>query len=216
MKLYIDCHMVKPKMVYVSNSTEIGTVYNKDELKQIYETCKEYGLYLFLDGARLPIALTSSENDMTIKDIAHYTDVFYLGGAKNGLPVGEMLIIKNKEINEHFKYHLKNQGGMVSKGFFLSYMFKEYLENDFYLELASIANRTAEYLKNEFSKLGVEIVYPNATNQIFVRLDNNKIDELSEKFDFEMWEKGSEKSVIRLVTSWSSRIEDCDELLKYI
>lgn len=216
MTLYSDCHMVKPKMVYVSNSTEIGTVYNKEELKQIYEVCKENNLYLFLDGARLPIALTSDENDMTIEDIAKYTDVFYLGGAKNGLPLGEMLIIKDKGINENFKYHLKNRGGMVSKGFFLSYMFDEYIKNDFYLELALIANNSAKYLKDKFREIGVEIVYPNATNQIFVRLDNQKIEELLRKFDFEMWEKGSEKSVVRFVTSWSTKIEDCDKLLKEI
>lgn len=216
MATYADCHMVKPGMVYISNSTEIGTIYNKCELASLYETCKKHGLYLFLDGARLPIALTTNESDMTIKDIAEYTDIFCIGGAKNGLPVGEMIIVKNKEINNNFKYHIKNRGGMVNKGFFLAYMFSEYLKDDFYLELAKNANQCALYLKEQLIEKNIEILYNNPTNQIFVRLDNSKIEQLSKDYDFEMWEQGKSKSVIRLVTSFITTKEACDSLLSDI
>lgn len=216
MNNYLDCHMVKPGLVYISNSTEIGTIYYKEELKSLYEACHKYGLYLFLDGARLPIALTTTESDMTLKDICKYTDAFYLGGAKNGLPVGEMLVVKNKDINENFKYHIKNRGAMVNKGFFLAYMFLEYLKDDLYLKLAKNSNDMAKYLKDELIKKGVEVVYLNPTNQIFVRLENSIINSLNDKYDFEMWERGKDKSVIRLVTSWNTTKESCEELIKDI
>ena len=216
MATYADCHMLKPGMVYISNSTEIGTIYKKSELVSLYETCKKYGIYLFLDGARLPIALTTSESDMTLKDIAENTDIFYLGGAKNGLPVGEMIVVKNKEINENFKYHIKNRGGMVNKGFFLGYMFTEYLKDDFYLKLAENANKYALYLKEELLKKNIEILYNNPTNQIFVKLNNNQIEKLSNDYDFEMWERGESESVIRLVTSFVTTKEACDSLISDI
>ncbi len=216
MNNYTDCHLVLPRMVYISNSTEIGTIYNKEELSTLYATCKKYGLYLFLDGARLPIALTSSDNDMSIIDITEYTDIYYIGGAKNGLPLGEMIVIKDKKINENFKYHIKNRGAMVSKGFFLSYMFIEYLKDNFYLELAQNSNDMARYLRNKLIEKNIEIVYPNNTNQIFVRLTNEKIKELLKKFDFEIWETGDEYTVVRLVTSWNTNKDLCDYLIEDI
>lgn len=176
MNVYNEVHRVFPKVVYISNSTEIGTVYTKQELMELYNTCKKYGLYLFLDGARLPIALTTKHTDLTLKDIYDYTDVFYISGTKNGMPLGEMIVIKNDEINDNFKYHLKNQGAMVSKTFTLSYMFMEYFKDDFYLSLAKNANELAGYLREQFISLNINIKYPNDTNQIFIELDNKIIE----------------------------------------
>ncbi len=213
MKVYNEVHRVHPKAVYISNSTEIGTVYTKKELVEIYACCKKYGLYLYLDGARLPIALTSKSNDITLKDIYDYTDVFYISGTKNGMPLGEILIIKDEDINEKFKYHLKNQGGMVSKTFTLSYMFLEYFKDDFYLTLAKNANDNAEYLRNKFKELNINIVYPNDTNQIFIELEKSVVEKISEDYDFEIWERLESTIIIRIVTTFNTTIESCNELI---
>lgn len=214
MNIHNEVHRVLPRVVYISNSTEVGTIYKKEELMDLYHTCKQYGLYLFLDGARLPIALTSSANDLTLKDIYNYTDVFYISGTKNGMPLGEMVVVKNELINSNFLYHLKNQGGMVSKTFTLSYMFKEYLKDDFYLELARNANKMAEYLKEELIKLNVNIKYLNDTNQIFVELNNDIIDTLSKEYDFEIWEQLTNTTVIRLVTCFNTTLDGCNMLIE--
>ncbi|MBR2891274.1 MAG: threonine aldolase [Bacilli bacterium] len=214
MNIHNEVHRVLPRVVYISNSTEVGTIYKKEELMDLYHTCKQYGLYLFLDGARLPIALTSSANDLNLKDIYNYTDVFYISGTKNGMPLGEMVVVKNELINSNFLYHLKNQGGMVSKTFTLSYMFKEYLKDDFYLELARNANKMAEYLKEELIKLNVNIKYLNDTNQIFVELNNDIIDTLSKEYDFEVWESNSNSTVIRLVTCFNTTLDGCNMLIE--
>lgn len=213
LKLYNNPHMVKIKAVYISNSTEIGSIYTKKELVELYEVCKENELYLFLDGARLPIALSAKTNDLTLEDVCKYTDAFYIGGTKNGMPYGEMLVIKNKDINEDFAYHLKNKGGMLSKAFVLAYMFEAYFENDLYLCLAKNSNSMADYLREKLNEIGIDIVYPNDTNQIFIKIENSLIEKISEKYDFEMWEEGSEKSIIRLVTTFNTEKRICDELL---
>lgn len=210
---YADCHMVKPKMVYISNSTEIGTIYNKEELRKLYEVCKKYELYLFLDGARLPIALTSHENDLTIQDIAKYTDAFYLGGTKNGMPLGELLILKHQDMKKDFRYHLKNKGGMLSKSYFLAYLFNAYLKDDFYLKLASYTNNMARYLVEKLNSIGVKIEYPNPTNQIFCILNDEMLNKIKNDYDFEIWEKRGKETIIRLVTSWCTTRESIDDLI---
>lgn len=210
---YADCHMVKPSMVYISNSTEIGTVYNKEELINLYNVCKKYNLYLFLDGARLPVALTCEENDMTIEDIAAYTDAFYLGGTKNGMPLGELLVLKHPDMKKDFKYHLKNKGGMLSKSYFLSYMFNAYLKDNFYLNIASKTNEFANYLRSKLTKVGIEIVYPNPTNQIFCSLNDEQLNKIEKDYDFEVWEKRDSGTVIRLVTSWCTTKQAIDDLI---
>lgn len=213
MNVYNEVHRVFPKVVYISNSTEIGTVYTKKELMELYNTCKKYGLYLFLDGARLPIALTTKNTALTLKDIYDYTDVFYISGTKNGMPLGEMIVIKNDEINDNFKYHLKNQGAMVSKTFTLSYMFMEYFKDDFYLSLAKNANELAGYLREQFISLNINIKYPNDTNQIFIELDNKIIDKIKKDYEFEIWEKLKDTTIIRIVTSFNTTIEGCKLLI---
>ena len=100
-------HTVQPKMVYISNPTEIGTIYKKAELEAIYDVCKERGLYLFLDGARLGYGLTCRENDLTLADVAALTDVFYIGGTKVGALFGEAVVITNEELKRDFRYNMK-------------------------------------------------------------------------------------------------------------
>lgn len=214
MHTYIDCHMVKPKVVYISNATEIGTIYQKEELKRLYKVCRQYHLFLFMDGARLPIALTSKENDLSLKEIADWTDAFYLGGTKNGLPYGEMLFIKDKELDIDFRYHLKNKGAMFAKTFVLSLLFDTYMENDFYLQLANHANFMAEYLRKGLKQSKVEFAYENSTNQLFIVLENRVVEKLEKYYDFEIWKKDKEKSTIRLVTSWNTSQQSCEAFLQ--
>ena len=204
--------MVYPKLVYFSNSTEIGTSYTKSELEEIYSCCKKLGLYVFIDGARLSQALVAE--GITLKDMVDNSDVFYLGGTKNGLPYGEMIIIKNEEIYENFYYHLKNKGAMLAKTFVVSMMFNKLLENDLYLKNAKHANKMSQKLKEELIKLNVEICFPNKTNQLFIKLSKEVINKLSTMYAFEVWEDCGDSQIIRLVTSWATKEEMVDEFIK--
>ncbi len=213
-KLHTDCHMVYPKLVYFSNSTEVGTTYTKEELEDIYSCCKKLGLYVFIDGARLSQALVAE--GISLKDMVDNSDVFYLGGTKNGLPYGEMIVIKDKDIYENFHYHLKNKGAMLAKTFVVSMMFNKLLENDLYLKNAENANKMSQKLKEELIKLNVEICYPNKTNQLFIKLPKNSVDKLAKIYAFEEWEDLGNTKIIRLVTSWATKEEAIDEFIKDI
>lgn len=116
-------HMVQPKMVYISNPTEVGTIYSKAELTALSETCHKYGLYLFLDGARLGYGLAAPDNDLTLPEIAALCDVFYIGGTKVGALFGEAVVIKNPELAQDFRYLIKQNGGMLAKGRLLGLQF---------------------------------------------------------------------------------------------
>ena len=212
-------HQVKQKLVYISNSTEIGTIYTKKELQNLSEFCKEKGLYLFMDGARLGHALTADSNDLTLEDVAKLTDVFYLGGTKNGALIGEAIVINNPVLQEEFGFHLKQKGAMLAKGRLLGMQFQELLKDDLYWELARHANVEAQKINDAFKELGSEFLAETQTNQIFPILDNDKIEKLSENFDFYVWKKINEtQSAIRIITSWATynAVTDnfCNEILK--
>lgn len=210
-KLHSDCHMVYPKLVYFSNSTEVGTSYTKKELEEIYSCCKKLGLYVFIDGARLSQALIAE--GLTLKDIVDNSDVFYLGGTKNGLPYGEMIVIKDEDIYQNFHYHLKNRGAMLAKTYVVSMMFNRLLEDDLYLINAKNANNLCQELKKELLKLNVEICFPNKTNQLFIKLPKKTINELSTLYAFEVWEDLGDSQIIRIVTSWATNKEIIKEFI---
>lgn len=212
-------HQVKQKLVYISNSTEIGTIYSKNELENLSNFCKEKNLYLFMDGARLGHALTCETNDLTLEDVAKLTDVFYLGGTKNGALIGEAIVINNQNLQEEFGFHLKQKGAMLAKGRLLGIQFQELLKDDLYWDLAKHANSQAMKLKAAFKEIGCDFLAETYTNQIFPILENSQIEKLAEKFDFYVWRKlSSEKSAIRIITSWATEngvVEDfCEEILK--
>lgn len=202
-----DEHMVVPRMVYISNSTEIGTIYKKAELKAIYEKCQELGLYLFIDGARLGVALTAEENDLTLADVARLSDLFYIGGTKNGAMLGEALVIVNPAIKKNLRNTLKQNGGMLAKGYLIGLQFEALFADDLFFKLAAHANKMALALKAGLKRLNVEFAYDSPTNQQFIVLENRIVQELLEKYDFEIWEEGEEKTTIRLVTSWATKQE---------
>ena len=212
-----DEHMVKPKMVYVSNSTEIGTIYYKEELKKISDCCKELNLYLYLDGARLGSALTAEGNDLTLADIANLTDAFYIGGTKNGALFGEAIVLINPELQREFRYSIKQHGGMLAKGRLLGIQFNELFTDDLFFKAGTHANRMAIKLKNGFAACGVEFLTDSVTNQQFPILTKEEIVALEQEFLFENNGKTEEnKYAIRFCTSWATKEEAVERLLEVV
>ncbi len=179
-----DEHMVQPKLVYISNSTELGTLYTKAELIDLHDCCKRNKLLLYLDGARLGSALVAEESDLTLADIAKLVDAFYIGGTKNGALFGEALVICNDELKEDFRYFIKQKGGLLAKGRLLGIQFEELFRDDLYFELAKHANKMALMLKAAIVDEGYKFLTESFTNQQFPILPNNLIEKLSEKYSF--------------------------------
>ena len=203
-----DEHLVKPKLVYISQSTELGTIYKKQELQEISTFCKKNNLILFLDGARLGTALTSSCSDLSFKEIADLVDMFYIGGTKNGALLGEALVICNDTLKENFKYFLKQRGALLAKGRVLGLQFRELFKDDLFLKIAINSNLMAETLKQGIVAKGYKFWVKPETNQIFPILENKLIEKLQNKYEFYIWTKiDQSKSAIRLVTSWDTDIE---------
>jgi threonine aldolase len=202
---HTDEHMVKPKLVYISNPTEIGSVYKKQELKDLSECCKTYNLILYLDGARLGSALCSKGNDIELSDLPKLTDAFYIGGTKNGALMGEALVISTDFLKEDFRFHIKQKGGLLAKGRLIGIQFLELFKDDLYFDLAKYANSMAQLLKNGISNCGSGFLIESSTNQIFPILPNKIIEKLKEKYSFYIWQEIDEdNSAIRLVTSWAT------------
>ncbi len=211
---HTDEHMVKPKLVFISNSTEIGTVYKKNELQKISDFCKTNNLFLYLDGARLGSALTSSENDMTIEELSAMVDVFYIGGTKNGALFGEAIVINNDKLKNNFRFHMKQRGALLAKGRLFGIMFRELLKNDLYFEIAKHANLMADKIRKTLVELNYQFLTPTTSNQIFPILPNSVIEKLSEKYEFYVWKKYDDiSSSIRLVTSWATKDEAVEKFI---
>jgi threonine aldolase len=203
---HTDEHMVKPKLVYLSNSTEIGSIYKKDELEQLSSFCKENNLLLFIDGARLGSALCSNENDLTLSDLGRLADAFYIGGTKNGALLGEALVICKDSLKEDFRFQMKQKGALMAKGRVLGIQFLELFKDNLYFDLAMHANKMANLLDNHITSLGYKFLTNSTTNQLFPIFPNQIIDKLEEKYSFNIWSKIDDyNSSIRLVTSWATR-----------
>lgn len=202
---HTDEHMVKPRLVYISNSTEIGTVYTKDELVSISQFCKENNLLLYMDGARLGSALCCEGVELELSDIPGLVDAFYIGGTKNGALLGEALVICNPSLNEDFRYFIKQKGGLLAKGRVLGIQFLELFRDDLYFDLARHANEMAHILRDGISKAGYSFLTDSPSNQIFPILPNRVIEKLRVKYLFELWSKiDGNNSAVRLVTSWAT------------
>ncbi|MFD3156929.1 threonine aldolase family protein [Haloimpatiens sp. FM7330] len=202
---HIDEHAVKPKLVYISNPTELGTIYTKEELKNLSEFCNSNNLILYADGARLGSAICVKEANLTLSDMCKFTDAFFIGGTKNGALLGEALIIKNENLKEDFRYHIKQKGALLAKGRLLGIQFEELFRDNLYFELANHANEMANILTKGLKEANCKFLINSPTNQIFPILNNKIIKKLQEKFSFYIWEKVDDKnSAVRLVTSWST------------
>ena len=206
-------HMVQPKMVYISNPTEWGTLYSLAELEDLSSVCRELGLYLFMDGARLGYGLTARENDVTMADLARLCDVFYIGGTKCGALFGEAVVITHPLLNEDFRYIMKQRGGMLAKGRLLGIQFSALMEEDLYLRICGRANGLADQIRDTLSELGYKLFMPGCTNQIFPILPNALLDELKKHYVYsEMQPVDNDCRVVRFCTSWATTQENVDAL----
>ena len=217
MKEFDDEHTVLPRMVYISQPTEIGSIYFKEEVEAIREKCNQHNLYLYLDGARLGSALTSKYNDLSIQDIARLCDAFYIGGTKNGALLGEALVILNPAIDDHYRWMIKRQNGMLAKGRLIGVQFEAFFEGGedcLYFEIARHSNEMAERLKAGLESLGIGFYSESQTNQLFPILPASVVEALENDFFFYRWAPEEMGMIpVRFVTGWGTTEEDVDALL---
>lgn len=208
-------HIVQPKMVYISHPTEVGTLYTKAELEALHNTCKECGLYLFLDGARMGYGLMAEGTDVTLADIARFCDVFYIGGTKVGALFGEAVVITNPAMKADFRYCIKQKGGMLAKGRLLGVQFLELFKDGLYFEISKHAINMAMLLRDELRAKGYEFYMESVTNQQFIIVSDEKLAKIREKYGVTYMHRHDEThSVIRLCTSWATKEENVREFLK--
>ncbi|WP_286154528.1 threonine aldolase family protein [Thomasclavelia cocleata] len=211
---HIDEHMVQPKMVYISQTTEYGSVYTLNELKDIYHFCKANNLYLFVDGARLGSAL-ALENTPTLKDLVNYSDAFYIGGTKMGALFGECLVIINDQLKTDFRYNIKQRGAMLAKGRLLGVQFKELFSNNLYIEIGKHENLMADILRAGLKDFDMYVDSPS--NQVFPILPKKLIEKLKQDYSFIVMNQIDDNhNCIRLVTSWATQRKEVEEFIKEI
>lgn len=202
----------EPKLVYISNTTELGTVYTKAELTALRQVCDKWGLYLYCDGARLAAAMAVSDTDFA--DYAALCHAFTIGGTKNGLLFGEALVITDPKLQPSFRRCMKQQGAMLAKGRLLGVQYCAILEDDLYLRLAQQAAKTAKYLSDGLKALGIRMLIDSPSNQIFPVLPKTTVQALQQKVSFEHWSDVDEQhSCIRFVTAWHTTQEEVEALL---
>ena len=207
LKSHTDEHMVLPRAVYISNATETGTLYTKSELRALRDFCKEKGLYLYMDGARLGAALTAKENDISPAEVGSFCDAFYVGGGKNGLGIGEALILVNKDLQVHFRHHIKNKGAMLAKGYLLGIEFEEGFRDGLFFDIAKKENQQAIALYHIFLNHDYDLPKPQ-TNQVFCTFDDELAEALVKEFGCEVWQREEGKTMLRFVTSYATNEED--------
>ncbi len=206
-----DEHMVKPRLVYISNTTELGTVYNRHELEELSGFCRQNGLLLYMDGARLGSALCCPECGLTLSDIAALCDAFYIGGTKNGALLGEALVICSDFLKKDFRYYIKQKGALIAKGRVIGIQFYELFRGDLFFELARHANETAGILRSAIAEEGFSFFSDSPSNQIFPILPDALVNKLQKEYQFHIWSKTDARhTCIRLVTSWATPKEQAE------
>jgi threonine aldolase len=214
---HTDEHMVKPKLLYISQTTELGTVYTKIELAELRQVCDALGLYFYIDGARLGYALSSYFCDFQLNELAGLADAFYIGGTKNGLLFGEALVICNPSLVHEFRYLVKQHGGLLSKGFLLGIQFLAILEDGLYFDLAGQANAVAAKLTEGLKDKGFSFFAETETNQVFPIVSEDVLRRLEEKVLFEVWPGWNGEGIpVRFVTTWQTTDEEIEAVLELI
>lgn len=217
---YEDEHTPLPKMVYISQPTECGSIYSKAELTAIRNKCRERNMLLYVDGARLGAALTAEDNDLSIGELAQLCDAFYIGATKNGALFGEALVVCNGGMNDHFRFMIKRQCGLLAKGRLIGVQFEALLEggeNCIYFEMAAHANKMAQMLRDELTRIGVRFYSASQTNQVFPMLPVSVVEELEKEFVFYRWAPEKNGMIpIRLVTAWATEKKDVEYLVRKI
>ncbi len=210
-------HMVFPGMVYISHPSEYGTLYTLDELTSLSNICKEYNIPLFLDGARLGYGLMSNGTDLTLKDIAKLCDVFYIGGTKVGALCGEAVVFTHKNAPKHFFTSIKQHGALLAKGRLLGVQFDTLFTDNLYFKLGKNAIDKADRMRQAFKEKGYEFFMETITNQIFIVLENTKMQELKKSVSFGFWEKFDDNhTVVRFASSWATTDEAVDKLIELL
>ncbi len=206
-------YLTEPKMVYLSFPTEKGTLYSKRELREISEVCKRYGMYLFVDGARMGYGLGSERNDLTLRDFAELCDVFYIGGTKCGALFGEALVITEASLKYRFKAHMKQNGAVLAKGWLMGLQFAVMLQNGEYFERTKRADELAMQIKTAFERKGVPFWVDSFTNQQFVILSDSQKEALAKGYYFEEEGTVPQGTVVRFCTSWATTQAEVDTLV---
>ena len=209
-------YLTEPKMVYLSFPTEKGTLYSKRELREISEVCKRYGMYLFVDGARMGYGLGSERNDLTLRDFAELCDVFYIGGTKCGALFGEALVITEASLKYRFKAHMKQNGAVLAKGWLMGLQFAVMLQNGEYFERTKRADELAMQIKTAFERKGVPFWVDSFTNQQFVILSDSQKEALAKGYYFEEEGTVPQGTVVRFCTSWATTQAEVDALVSDI
>ena len=206
-------HMVYPGMVYISHPTEYGTLYSLDELTALSGVCKKYDIPLYLDGARLGYGLMSSGTDVTLKDVARLCDVFYIGGTKVGALCGEAVVFTHNNAPKGFFTSIKQHGALLAKGRVLGIQFDALFTDDLYFKISRHAIEMADIMRKMFIKKGYKFFIETVTNQIFIILENKKMEELKKSVSFSFWEiLDEDHTVVRFASSWATRKEDIEKL----
>ncbi len=214
-------HTAQPKLVYISNPTEYGTIYSLAELEALSAVCRELGLYLFVDGARLGYGLRCRENDVTMADLARLCDAFYIGGTKVAALFGEALVLTNDALREDFRYLIKQHGGMLAKGRLLGIQFETLFEDGLYWTISDHALAMADILRSALTEAGLLMQVDSPTNQLFPIVPDSLLEKLREKYAVTYMNRVDEgRSCIRLCTSWCTKEEDvrafCADLKEYL
>ena len=210
-------HMVMPGMVYISQPTEYGTLYSKEELTEISKVCRANHLPLYVDGARLAYALASPENDVTLSDLAELCDAFYIGGTKCGALFGEAVVIPQKGLIPHFFTIIKQHGALLAKGRIAGIQFDELFTDRLYERIGKPAIDAAEQIKEALKKFGYKLALDTPTNQIFCIVSNEVMKKIAKDVEFGFWEKYDEThSIIRFATSWATTMEDTQKLIRLL
>ena len=210
-------HISIPGMVYISHPTEYGTLYNKEELKNISSICKEYDIPLFVDGARLGYGLMSTGTDVTLNDIVQLCDVFYIGGTKVGALCGEAVVFTHDNAPKHFFTSIKQHGALLAKGRLTGIQFDVLFTDELYFKISKHAIDMADKMRKLFKEKGFTFFIETVSNQIFIVLENSKLENLRKSVSFGYWERVDDNhTVVRFATSWATNEIDIDKLAEII
>ena len=210
-------HMVMPGMIYLSQPTEYGTLYTRDELRAFRALCDKYDLSLYVDGARLAYALACPENDVTLKDLAQLCDAFYIGGTKCGALFGEAVVIPDPEFIPHLFMIIKQHGALLAKGRLLGIQFDELFRDDLYLRIGKSAVMAADRIQKALQEKGYRLYFESPTNQVFCIMENRALERFGELVEYGFWEKYDEDhTVIRLAADWGTTESDIAALISVL
>lgn len=209
-------HSVLPGAVYISFPTETGLLYSKKELEELHEVCQHHRIPFFIDGARLGYGLASTQCDLEFKDFGTICDVLYIGGTKIGALFGEVVVFNDLSLGNHFRFSMKQKGGLLAKGFLLGLQFQALFESDLYFTISKNAIEMATLITKDLKEKGYSFYYPSQTNQLFPIVSKELASKLSKQFGCGHWTFVGNQEVIRIVTDWGTKKEEVELLLSEI